>query len=76
MKVKQEVENLEELVGVIESRRKSLGLSQEDTSILSGLNRTWINSLERGHKPGITIRSLLKLTDALRINVVLNCEEI
>lgn len=70
------IESMEELVGFIETRRKSLVISQEGLSLLSSLDRTWISSLETGKKQGITLNSVLKLTKALRIKIVLENEVI
>jgi transcriptional regulator with XRE-family HTH domain len=65
------IESIEEFAGFVETRRRSLTISQEGLSDLSSLDRTWISSLETGKKDGITLSSILKLTKALRIKIVL-----
>jgi len=49
--------------------RKSKNLSQEELSIKCNLHRTYIGMVERGEK-NITITSLIKITDALGIDLI------
>ena len=50
----------------IQKRRQELRLSQEEVAQRSGLHRTYISELER-HSRNFSVRSYLKLTDALEM---------
>lgn len=49
-------------------KRESLGLSQEELADRSGLHRTYITDIERGHR-NITIQSILRLASALQLSL-------
>jgi len=50
------------------ARRKKKGLSQEDLSILSDVDRTYIGRVEQG-KANPSFRTLVKLSRALKIKL-------
>jgi transcriptional regulator with XRE-family HTH domain len=52
----------------IKNYRKEQGLTQEELAEKSGLHSTYIGKVERNEK-GITIETLIKITDALGITV-------
>jgi transcriptional regulator with XRE-family HTH domain len=56
------------LGGQIFTRRKKKGLSQEDLSILSDVDRTYIGKVEQG-KANPSFKTLLKISRALRVRV-------
>ena len=53
---------------VLREVREARGISQETLSFESGLHRTYISQLERGLK-AVTVKTLLKITDALNIEI-------
>lgn len=52
---------------VLQRLRKTKGLSQEELSSLSGLDRTFISRLEGGQRQP-TISTLIKLAQALNVS--------
>ena len=52
---------------VLQRLRKTKGLSQEELSLLSGLDRTFISRLEGGQRQP-TISTLIKLAQALNVS--------
>lgn len=52
----------------IKELRKERNLSQEDLALLSGLDRTYINSVENGRR-NISIISLEKIANGLGIKI-------
>ena len=52
----------------IKQLRKERNLSQEDLALLSGLDRTYINSVENGRR-NISIISLEKIANGLRVKI-------
>ncbi len=52
----------------IRSRRRELGLTQEDLSSLSGLSKISVTNIERG-LTGTTLNTLLKLAGALKMSI-------
>ena len=52
----------------IKELRKGRNLSQEDLALLSGLDRTYINSVENGRR-NISIISLEKIANGLRVKI-------
>ncbi len=52
----------------IRDMRKSQRLSQEQLAKVSGLHHTYIGAVERGER-NISIKSLLKITNALKIPI-------
>lgn len=48
--------------------RKSVGLSQEELSYKSNVNRTYIGMIERGEK-NVTLLTMVKIAQALEINI-------
>jgi PAS domain S-box-containing protein len=55
-----------ELGKAIELRRKSLKMSQERLSTLSGLHRTYISDIERGTR-NVAVRNVLRIAHALQL---------
>jgi len=55
-----------ELGRAIELRRKSLKMSQEKLSVLSGLHRTYISDIERGTR-NVAVRNVLRIAHALQL---------
>ena len=53
---------------VLREVRERKGVSQEALSFDAGLHRTYISQLERGLK-AVTVKTLLKITDALGIEI-------
>lgn len=61
--------SLKELVGYrVRSYREKLNLSQSDLSKLSGLNRSYIGSIERGER-NVSIENLERIAKGLGIEV-------
>ena len=56
------------LGSAIQSRRKSLSLSQEELGFRSGLHRTYIADIERGSR-NLSLASIAKLAKALEISL-------
>jgi transcriptional regulator with XRE-family HTH domain len=54
---------------VLKQLREQKKLSQEQLSFQADLHRTYISQLERGVK-SITLKTLLKITTALNIDIV------
>ena len=54
---------------VLKKLREQKKLSQEQLSFQADLHRTYISQLERGVK-SITVKTLLKITTALNIDIV------
>ena len=52
----------------IKELRKERNLSQEDLALLSGLDRTYINSVENGRR-NISIISLEKIANGLKVKI-------
>jgi len=52
----------------IKELRKERNLSQEDLALLSGLDRTYINSVENGRR-NISIISLEKIANGLGVKI-------
>ncbi len=52
----------------IKELRKQRNLSQEDLALLSGLDRTYINSVENGRR-NISIISLEKIANGLGVKI-------
>ena len=61
------IENTKEIGNRIKEIRNSKGLSQEELAYESGLDRTYINAVEKG-KRNITLASLEKITSSLGIS--------
>ncbi len=53
---------------ILREVREQKGISQEALSFEAGLHRTYISQLERGLK-AVTVKTLLKITDALEIEI-------
>ena len=53
----------------VRSKRKELGLSQEELSFRADLHRTYIGMIERAEK-NITLSNIYKIANALGINVI------
>lgn len=51
---------------VVQERRDSLGISQEELAHRAGLHRTYISDIERGSR-NISLRSLIRLATALEL---------
>jgi transcriptional regulator with XRE-family HTH domain len=51
----------------VRRRRLELGLSQEQLADKSGLHRTYIGDIERGHR-NISLKSITLLIDALELS--------
>ncbi len=61
--------NIKESLGLrISSLRKDKGLSQEKLALRSGLDRTYINSVENG-KRNVSIVNISKIAKALKISL-------
>lgn len=60
--------DLVELGKRIREYRNKIGISQEDFSLLIGMDRTYYSSVEKG-KHNITIMNLKKITDGLKISL-------
>ncbi|WP_242947412.1 helix-turn-helix domain-containing protein [Desulfosporosinus lacus] len=52
----------------IKELRRERNLSQEELALLSGLDRTYINSVENGRR-NISIISLEKIANGLRVKI-------
>lgn len=59
----------------IREARKQQGVSQEEISLATGINRTYLSSLESGHQTAILNRLLL-LIDSLGLEVVIRPRDI
>ncbi len=64
----------EGLSEVLKERRLELGFSQAELSSKTGLHRTYISELERGHQ-NLTIETLVKLAEELETSVLLLIED-
>lgn len=52
----------------IKELRNKLGISQEELADIAGLDRTYITSVERGHR-NISIVNIEKLSNALKVTL-------
>ena len=68
------VNSLEELGRIIQKRRKSLKITQQELSSLCNLSVVGISKIERG-KSDLRFSTLKRLGDILGIQVVLELEE-
>lgn len=68
------VNSLEELGRIIQKRRKSLKITQQELSSLCNLSVVGISKIERG-KSDLRFSTLKRLGDILGIQVVLDLEE-
>lgn len=50
----------------LRSRRKALGISQEELADKAGLHRTYVSDVERGTR-NVTVKNLFRLATALQI---------
>lgn len=57
------------LAVVLRKQRERKKISQEDLAFLANVHRTYISQLERGLK-SITLKTLIKITDALEIDII------
>ena len=57
-----------QFAAAVRKRRSSLGLSQEQLSLRSGLHRTYIAGIERGAR-NLTLKSVARLAQALEVSV-------
>ncbi|MDR1917916.1 MAG: helix-turn-helix transcriptional regulator [Christensenellaceae bacterium] len=61
--------NIKEKLGLrIRTLRMQLGMSQEDFAFLSNLDRTYITSIECGHR-NISLQNLDKIANALKVTL-------
>ncbi|OLN21333.1 transcriptional regulator [Domibacillus antri] len=60
---------------VLKKYRKAAGLSQEQLALESGLDRTYISFLERGHRKP-TIHTLFRLCSALNVQPSVFIQEV
>lgn len=51
---------------VVQQRRESMGISQEELAHRAGLHRTYISDIERGTR-NLSLKSLIRLSTALEI---------
>jgi transcriptional regulator with XRE-family HTH domain len=65
---KQQKETLKKIGVSIRSSRINAGLSQEGLAIKSGLDRTYIGSVERGER-NISIINMVKISKALDVRL-------
>lgn len=68
-------DHLFDIIASIIDRRKALGISVEQLSEKSGVDKTIIEDLEDNGSGMISINDLLELTYSLGLNVGLNVEE-
>jgi transcriptional regulator with XRE-family HTH domain len=59
---------LEQLGGVIRTRRKAQKLTQEEFASEVGLHRTYIADIERGRR-NVSVMNLCRIATALRLSV-------
>ncbi len=52
----------------VKRHREDKGLSQMELSFRADLDRTYIGSLERGHR-NVSLLNLLKIADALEVHI-------
>lgn len=57
------------LAVVLRKQREHKKISQEDLAFRANVHRTYISQLERGLK-SITLKTLVKITDALEIDII------
>lgn len=63
------VRTIDDLSRALREARKRQGLSQEDTSLATGINRTYLSGLESGHETAI-LKRLLQLIESLGLELV------
>lgn len=68
MKQKSEIDIKKRFGKAIRRRRRELDLSQEHLAEISGLHRTYISSIERGHR-NPSLENIENLTKALNISI-------
>ena len=60
---------------VVRTKRKLLGLSQEELATEAGLHRTYIGMIERGEK-NLTLQNIKKISSALKCPIADLLEEL
>jgi HTH-type transcriptional regulator / antitoxin HipB len=63
------VRTVRDLSRALRDARTRQGLSQEETSLATGINRTYLSGLESGHETAI-LKRLLHLIDSLGLELV------
>lgn len=58
---------------IIRSRRRSLGLRQEDVALAAGTGRRLISEIERG-KPSAEIGAVIRVLQALGLSLVVQAD--
>jgi transcriptional regulator with XRE-family HTH domain len=53
---------------ILQSKRKALGVSQEDFAEMVGVHRTYIGMLERGEK-NVTLKNIARISKALKMPI-------
>ncbi|RBP34219.1 helix-turn-helix protein [Oceanihabitans sediminis] len=76
-----EVEELlmETVSGLIRSRRKELGISQEQVEYMAfGVNSKskWVSRIENGKRKGMTLKTLAKVLHTLKVDIKFEPQEI
>lgn len=67
--------SVRDLARVIRATRKQQGISQEEASLATGINRTYLSGLESGRETAIVSR-LLRLIDSLGLELVIRPRDI
>ena len=62
------VRTVRDLSRALREARTRQGLSQEETSLATGINRTYLSGLESGHETAI-LKRLLRLVDSLGLEL-------
>jgi len=67
----QSDETIAEMLDWLKERRKSLKISQQLLSELTGIQRDYISEIENGHRPYISMHLFMRLVLALNGRVVI-----
>jgi len=66
-----QIDNIYEIAEFVRRVRLEKNLTQTDVAILTGIERAWINRLEKGKVEGVTLTTLVKLVRGLNYKLSL-----
>lgn len=68
--IRYEIMDMVEVGEVIRSRRRSLGLSQQEVASQNGMSRATLSNLENGKLPELGLRKVMAICSTMGLEVV------